>query len=162
MSKRKSSDNQHTVDMLFVITLFCVFAVCASLLIALGANIYKSTIDSMEDHYTLPTALSFVTEKVHQHDTSDSVSIVTYGDGSALLLKEEYGSATYYDYIYCYDGYLRELFVADGVNLSPDAGEKLMAVSSWDIDMADSGLLHVSIGDHKDNVIDSSIYVHSR
>jgi len=158
---RKKGSNQHTVDMLFVITLFCAFAVCASLLIALGANIYKSTIDSMDKHYTLSTASSFITEKVHQHDAYDAISVGEFGDGKAIILKEEYSGTVYNDYIYSYDGYIREMLVADGLVLSPESGSKILAVDSFELSMEGSDLLTVSITDTKGESLMNTIYIHS-
>ena len=47
---------RHTVDVLFVITLFCVFAISVIMLTGIGANVYESivagqqaTVDSLSD-----------------------------------------------------------------------------------------------------------------
>ena len=57
---KRKNENRHMVDVLFVLTLFCVFAVCSILLIAVGARSYQNTIDSMETHFTSTTPLSYI------------------------------------------------------------------------------------------------------
>ena len=159
MNRREN--NKHTVDMLFVLTLFAVFAVSASLLIAFGANIYKHTIDSMDEHYNLSTASAFIMEKLHQHDEADSVQVRPFGDGDALVLLERYGDKTYCNYIYTYDGYLKELFTASDVILSPDAGVNILPVKDYKVVKDSEGLVSVSLSDESGRSVDTSVYVHS-
>lgn len=161
MSKQ-ASDRRHSIDALFVITLFCVFAVCSSLLIALGANIYKTTIDSTDRHYTLNTASAFVVEKVHQHDSAGSIDICSFGNGNALKLKEQYGDRIYYNYIYSYNGFMRELLVPDGTNPSPEAGSKILEVSSFNVNLDDDrNLISLSITGINNDRLDNEIYFYS-
>lgn len=157
----RRNDNKHTVDMLFVLTLFAVFAVSASLLIAFGASVYKNTIDSMDEHYNLSTASAFITEKLHQHDEADSVNVSSFGDGDALVLTEVYDGRTYCNYIYIYDGYLRELFTAADVNLSPEAGAGILPVEEFIVRKNSEGLVSVSLKDDDGRMIDTSVYIHS-
>lgn len=159
---KHNSNHRHSVDALFVITLFCVFAVCSSLLIALGANIYKTTIDSTDRHYTLHTASAFVVEKVHQHDSVDFIDICSFGDGNALKLKEEYGDKTYFNYIYSYNGFMRELLVPDGNNPSPEAGSKILEVSSFNVKLDDDhNLISLSITGINNDRLDNKIFFYS-
>ena len=157
----RHNDNKHTVDMLFVLTLFAVFAVSASLLIAFGAGIYRKTIDSMDRHYNLSTASAFITEKLHQHDESGDVRIKSFGDGDALVLLESYGDETYCNYIYMYNGYLKELFTAADVNLSPEAGEDILPVSEFKVGLDSEGLVSVDIVDESGRKVNTSVYVRS-
>lgn len=157
----RRNDNKHTVDMLFVLTLFAVFAVSASLLIAFGAGIYKSTIDSMDRHYNVSTASAFIAEKLHQHDESGYVRIRDFGDGDALVLFETYGEETYCNYIYVYDGYLKELFTAADVTLSPEAGENILPVQEFAVKLNSEGLVSVDIKDESGRTVRTSVYIRS-
>ena len=40
----KKANNQHMIDILFVLSLFCVFALSSVILILFGADIYKKTV----------------------------------------------------------------------------------------------------------------------
>ena len=52
----KSRENQHMIDILFVLSLFCVFAVSSVVIILFGAHIYRSTVSQMDDNYTARTS----------------------------------------------------------------------------------------------------------
>ena len=65
---RHRQARSHTVDFLFTLSLFCVFTVCALLLVTLGVQVYRSTARYLEDTYSARTALAYVAEKVRQHD----------------------------------------------------------------------------------------------
>ena len=45
------NENKHMVDVLFVIILFCVFAVSALILVMIGANVYKKTVNDMDSNF---------------------------------------------------------------------------------------------------------------
>ena len=47
---KKQTYQQHMIDILFVLSLFCVFAVSSALLILFGADIYKKTVQQMENN----------------------------------------------------------------------------------------------------------------
>lgn len=164
-AKREGSMNRrrerHTVDMLFVLTLFAVFAVSASLLIAFGASIYEHTIDSMDEHYNLSTASAFITEKLHQHDEAGSVAIGSFGDGDALVLTEVYGGKQYSNYIYIYDGYLKELFTAADVTLSPESGVNILPVKEFNVRKDSEGLVSISLSDSSGRQAKTTVYIHS-
>lgn len=157
----RKNDNKHTVDMLFVLTLFCAFAVCASLLIALGANVYQSTINDMNRHYTLSTASAFITEKIHQHDEVGCISIGDFQGNPALILKEQYGDTIYYDYIYSYDGYVRELLIGENATVTPDAGQKILAIKKFKIEADSDNSLTVRLIDKDDNMLSQTVYYHT-
>ena len=158
---KKPGNNRHTVDMFFVLTLFCAFAVCASLLIALGANVYQSTINDMNRHYTLSTASAFIAEKVHQHDEAGCVTLGDFQGNTALILKEHYGDFVYYDYIYAYDGYVRELLVGENATVTPDAGQKILAVKKFRLESSGPNSITVGLIDNDENMLSQTIYYHS-
>ena len=92
---KKKFENRHMVDVLFVITLFCMFAVCAILLIAVGAKVYQNTIDNMDTHFTSSTSMSYITEKIRQNDEAGALSVCTFGNENALLITQEINNEQY-------------------------------------------------------------------
>ena len=111
------NETRHMIDVLFVITLFCVFAVCSVLLIAVGAKVYQNTINNMETHFTSTTALSYITEKIRQNDISGNLSIEKFDGNDALVLSSEYNGEEYCTYIYSFNGHLKELFTKKNIEL---------------------------------------------
>ena len=54
----------HSIDMLFMLVLFSVFAVMSVLLILIGSNVYGNIVDSQEVNGSNRNVLSYVTNKV--------------------------------------------------------------------------------------------------
>ena len=86
MRRRRIQD--HTVDFLFTISLFCVFAVCALLVVSTGVQAYRSTALYLEDTYSARTALSYVAEKIRQHDAAGRVALTQLDGVNAVLLTD--------------------------------------------------------------------------
>ena len=70
--------DKHIVDVLFVIGLFCIFALSSFFLISIGANIYRKTVAHMDENFNTRTSLSYVVEKIRQADSEGAVSIGTF------------------------------------------------------------------------------------
>ena len=47
----------------------------------------------------------------------------------------------YETWVYCYDGYIRELFAEEGSNLLPEDGEKILPAQNLLVEQAESGLV---------------------
>ena len=54
------NDNRHMVDILFVIALFCVFALSALMLVIIGSNVYKKTVTNMDNNFDSRTSFSYI------------------------------------------------------------------------------------------------------
>ena len=152
---KPKNEGRHMVDILFVLTLFCVFALCSILLIAVGARVYQNTLNNMEMHFTSTTSLSYITEKIRQNDYSDGISIKEFGGNDALVLYSHYNDEEYCTYIYSYAGQLKELFTKKNINLSPEAGRNILAISDFSIIELDNGLFEITLVDdeHKSETI---------
>ena len=137
------TENHHVVDVVFVLALFAVFALCAMMLVSIGAGVYQKTVNDMNENYNSRTAYSYVAEKIRQNDEAGSVSIGDISGHKALVLSEAVGDKTYATYLYAYDGYMRELFVSPDFVLdssSAEAGQKLLPVKNFDIEKEREGL----------------------
>ena len=58
----------------------------------------------------------------------------------ALLLYEEIEGTTYVTRVYCYDGYLRELFSAADAQLLPADGEKVLEMQNLTLSSDGQGI----------------------
>ncbi|MEG2916225.1 MAG: DUF4860 domain-containing protein, partial [Oscillospiraceae bacterium] len=66
----------HSVlDIFFTLALFCVFSATALAVVVIGADVYRKTTKSMEDNFNGLTATSYITQKLHQNDAENAVSI---------------------------------------------------------------------------------------
>ena len=141
------NESRHMVDVLFVLTLFCVFAVCSILLIAVGAKVYQNTLNSMETHFTSTTSLSYITEKIRQNDYAGRITIEEFGGNDAIVLSTEYNGEEYCTYIYSYAGQLKELFTKKDITLSPEAGRNILEISEFSVSEAENGLFEITLVD---------------
>lgn len=124
---------KHTVDILFVIILFGVFAISALMLVIMGSSVYSKTVDSMEFNYKDRTSYAYITEKFRQNDRINSISTQTINDNSCFVFSEEIGSEIYNTYLYIHEGCLKELFTKEETSLPLKAGNIILEATSLEI-----------------------------
>ena len=66
----RKQEERHIIDILFVIGLFCIFALSTIFLISIGADIYGKTVSNTEINFNDRTSFAYVTEKIRQADRS--------------------------------------------------------------------------------------------
>lgn len=154
---RFRENNRHMIDILFVLSLFLLFSVSSVILILFGVNIYNSTISSMTSNYSSRTSAAYITEKIRQSDICDAVSIDNEKGYEQLILTRSIDGQTYATFLYEYNGYLYELFARTDIELSPDAGHQVIALTGLDFEFASPSLLRVSFIDEAGK--DSTVYV---
>ena len=108
------------VDVLFVLALFGVFTISALMLVTVGADVYRHTVEDMSRNYETRTSVAYITEKIRQNDVSlpeqyseQSISIGTLSDCPALTLTQDINGELYCTYLYLHDGYLKELLMGN-------------------------------------------------
>ena len=132
---RFSNEKKHVIDIIFPVALFFVFAASSLVVIILSANISSSTTKASESGFNTRTVLSYITEKIHQSDQNQAVSIGTFDGLQSLVIELTYDNdQTYVTYIYEDDGILRELFIQDGVDASAGSGREIMPVNNFSME----------------------------
>lgn len=161
---KNENSNQHVIDIIFVLALFCGFAACALMLVTLGANVYKRTVHEMESNYSSRTAFAYVTEKLRQNDSAAQLSLGTLNDTEAIILKQDINGTTYCTYLYLdHDGYLKELFVKESFALESDSistGQKILELNSFHVNQLSDSLFYFSFVSKDNETL--SLYVTSR
>lgn len=147
----KPRNRTHVTDILFTLSLFCLFTTCAFLVVLTGIQVYRTTVSDMEDNYSSKTALSYVTEKIRQHDFAGGVSVVSLKGENALVLKDQADGETYLTYIYAYEDYLWELSVKEGTPVSRDMGQKIIQVQDFSIEKKENGFFELSASHSRQN-----------
>ena len=132
--------NGHMVDILFVIALFCVFAISALMLVTIGASVYQNTVENMDVNYTSRTSYAYLTEKFRQNDLYDSISVGEFGGQDAVILSQTIDEVTYHTYLYLYNGYLTELFTKADNDLGAQAGQKILPLKDFTLEELEEGL----------------------
>lgn len=139
------TEQRHTVDILFVITLFCVFAFSIILLTGSGANVYESIVESMTDNHNSRTFFSYIINKVHQSDNNGLVGVGQYSGMDSLVISEEIDNVTYCTYLYYYDGCIRELFTRSGQEFDPSYGTEILPADGFSVSFETDSLLRFEI-----------------
>ena len=158
----KRNDGKHMVDILFMIALFCVFAVSALMLVILGADVYKKTVSDMDQNYTSRTAFSYISEKIRQNDLDGNISVTKFGDGDAIEISETYSGTEYVTYLYMLDSSLCELGMLRDSNLSPENGDKIIELQSLQIENVSEQLYRVLLTPVEEDTITLYISTHSK
>lgn len=151
---------RHMVDFLFVLSLFCVFTITAFVVVIIGANVYRSTVNHMESTYSTRTALSYVTEKIRQHDEKGQISFTELDGYPALLLMDTTDGIDYTTYIYSDGSRLLEFTVSDGTSVNSKMGQEIIAVEDFSFTKESDGFLRLSARDTDGNIL--SMYLHLR
>lgn len=138
---------RHLIDILFVLSLFCIFAFSSVALIMFGSQIYKNTLKNMDYNFNARTCSSYLTEKIRQADQADSIEILQTQDQTLLLLHTKIDDLEYATALYEYNQHLYELFARTDISLPLDAGQEIMEISDLNFTFITSSILKISYTD---------------
>lgn len=133
--------NASKIPDFLALTVFTVFAVCVLLVLLYGAESYGQLVRRGEETFQRRTAIGYITTRIRQ---AESVSVTDLEGCDALAFHEKSDGMSFVTYVYCYDGYLRELYCAETTAFSPNAGERIVEAEKLHL-FAENGLLTVSI-----------------
>ena len=111
---------------LLSLLLLLVFAVCVLSVLLTGADTYQTLTRRDQDSYDRRTAAQYLATRVRQADRADGIAVADFQGCDALELTETIDGTPYITRVYCYDGYLRELFSAAEAQMTPADGEKVL------------------------------------
>lgn len=132
----KESAKKNSLTSLLPLLLFVVFTACMLLVLLTGAKVYRKLADRDADSYQHRTAVQYLATRLHQNDLPGGSFVGSFEDqtpkdtGSTLYLCEELDGSLYYTRIYCYEGFLRELFAEAGEPFQPEDGVKILQAQS--------------------------------
>ena len=135
----------HIIDILFVIALFCMFALSAIFLISVGADIYGKTVSHMESNFNSRTAFAYVTEKVRQADAASAIDIGQLDGIPALTITQTMGDTQYITYLYQHENHLKELMVREDTPLGPAAGQDILTLTDFCLSKVSDNLYSFSL-----------------
>ena len=138
----KQKTIKHHIDGFIALLLFGVFAVCVLAVLLTGADAYRRLTRRDNAAYDRRTCVQYVATRVRQADTLDGVSVEDFGGTACLALRD----GDYVTRVYCYDGWLMELYCAGGSELDPEDGERVMAAQALDLSLED-GMLTIAATD---------------
>lgn len=129
------------ITQLMALLTFSVFAVCVLLVLLSGADVYQRLTKEGECQYDRRTAAQYLTTRVRQGET---VTVGEFSGLDTLEFRETVNGQRYITRVYCYNGYLRELFTMEDGSFLPEEGEKLLKAEDLSLS-AENGLLTAQI-----------------
>ena len=152
---------QHITDIIFMLSLFCVFAVLALLVVVLGANVYQKISGGMEENYQARSSVTYLTEKIRQNDVQNGISVQEVAGEDALVLTRTVQERTYETWIYFYENSLYEVTVLAGSAVSPGNGQAVTSLSGLHISREGSRIIEITATDLHGRSFHSSVSLQS-
>lgn len=146
------------IQNVFIFLLLAVFAICAIFLTSLTAQVYRDTVQVSEENNAQRVVDAIVRGAARGEDAG-TVSIREEGgtetvdeDGTistdrgitVLTFSNNYEGEVYLRRLFCYDGWLRESFTAEEYGFSPDMGDPLVEITSFEPEL-NGNLLEASV-----------------
>lgn len=132
---RNQRGSQFHISGLAVLLVLAVFAISILSVLLTGANVYGSLTEESASHHGWRTAEHYLATRLRQ---SGRVYGEDFGGVQALVIPEDIDGETYITRIYCYEGWLRELFTAETGEFSPADGEKLLEMEAFSVIIEDN------------------------
>ena len=149
-------NRHHSMPGIFVFVLLGLFAALSTLMVLLGAQMYRSTVEHAGFSSQHRILSSYVRGMVRAQDAENAVSVAEEAGIATLQLRENFEGETYVTYLYPYEGSLRELYTEESNGFRPDWGEIICPVGDF-MPVLENGLLTVSMSDQ--NGTDASVIV---
>ncbi len=121
----RRAEGRFQTEKILALVLFAVFAVCVLYVLLTGAGVYERLTNRGQSAFEKRTVPQYIATKVRQADCAGAVSVARIDGMDVLCLEEQIDGACYVTRLYCYEGYVRELFTAEAVLFDPMAGEKI-------------------------------------
>jgi hypothetical protein len=138
---KSSSTNNHHTETLAAMLLFGVFAVCVLLVLFTGTRVYRRLSEQNSSNYYRRTCTQYLVTRVHN---AERIETAPFGNGNAMLLREDIEGTEYVTYVYCYDGFLCELFTEYQEEAEPENGEAVIRADALDVEI-ENGLLKAEL-----------------
>lgn len=150
-----------------MLLVFCIFAACILMVLLTGANSYQMLTSRDADSFSRRLCVQYVAAKIRHSDADSSIYIGDFegsasDEGNTLFLRESVNGENYLTRIYCYKGYLRELYAAADEDMHPEDGEVILTAKSLTFSMdPKSGLLKIENVDGGGQQQELSIFLRS-
>ena len=144
----KRRNIQHSMQGVFVFVLLGLFAVMSTLMVLLGAQMYRNTVDHAARNNEDRVMAAYVRSMVRAEDADGAVSVESQNGVDTLALREELDGEGYVTWLYCHEGQLYEQFTSEGDEFDPADGTPICPAQRF-APRIEGGLLTVDMTDGK-------------
>ena len=138
-------EGKHSIENLFIMVTFLVYAVALLVFVSLGATVYRSVTTQMQQHQNQRTAESYLREKIRQNDRKGAIQIGEAEGRQVLQITEQIGEKKYVTYIYADEGRLKELFISAEKEPRLQDGTALLELKNLTFEEEENGYLVISL-----------------
>ena len=132
---------KNSIGGVLVLLVFAVFVVSVMLVLLTGADVVQKLNRRDRSSYEQRTLIQYLTTRVRQADARDMVSVRDFDGQDALVLSQDIEDVRYETLVYCWDGYLRELFIEEGLEIGAEFGEQILPVTDVQFEDRDGYVL---------------------
>lgn len=112
---------------LFRLFVIFMFVMISTMLVVLGANVYGSISQTMDNNAVIRTASGYITNKNREYGSR------LYIEDKMLIVENEYEGEKYLSRIYYDEGFLKESFLPEDYEFDPQSGEMITVLDGFDI-----------------------------
>jgi len=138
-----------SIDTVFVLIVFSIFAFSVLMVLMLGAGVYRNVNDISRAEQHEHTALSYIWTKVKNFDEANAISVGEFDGVPAIFIDEELAGTKFRTAIYVNDGWLLELFSEKALEFSLQSGRRIVQVDNIVFNELDNGLIEVMLGNKR-------------
>ena len=135
---------QHSMQGVFVFVLLGLFAVMSTLMVLLGAQMYRNTVDRSTANNEDRVLSAYVRSMIRAEDTRDAMAVGEYDGVKTLAMREDLDGEPYVSWLYCYDGQMYEYFTSDDGTFNPESGTAICPAQRFEPSL-ENGLLTVDM-----------------
>ena len=148
---RSYTKSEHSMQGAFIFVLLGLFALMSTLMVLLGAQMYRATVDHTQHTNEERLLSAYVRSMVRAQDSSSTIDIKDENGTPVLCLVEDddEGMAVYATHIYVYDGKLYELYERYDDAFQPERGTPICDAHGLSASV-DGSLLTVKLTDVND------------
>ena len=136
----------HSMQGVFVFVLLGLFAVMSTLMVLLGAQMYRNTVDHAAQNNEGRLLGAYVRSMIRAKDAADAVEIEDHDGVTTVALHENIEGSEYVTWLYAYEGQLYEQFTDADRDFVPESGSVICPAQRFEPSLAD-GLLTVNMVD---------------
>ena len=154
------SRTQHSMQGAFIFVLLGLFALMSTLMVLLGAQMYRATVDHGQQNNQERLLSAYVRSMVRAQDSEGTIEIDNENGFPVLSMKETDDGEVYVTRVYQYEGKLYELFTSAENDFDPEDGTAICDAGSFDAKLEGS-LLTVNMTDGNDRPCEVRVALHS-
>ena len=148
----------HSISGVFVFLLLGIFAVFATIMVLLGAKVYRGVTERGNAHLAERVGPAYLRSMLRSTDETGSIRLEELDGVQTISLINVYDGEEYATRMYVYDGMLYEWFTEASAPFNPESGDSVCAADSMTVE-AENGLLtiHLQSGE-QEHVIKCALY----